>query len=367
MDYILRLGVTTGSCAAAAAKAATLAALGKIVDRVVIPTPIGLRIEIEVPYVRSLGIGYGEACVVKDAGDDAPNDATHGVMVCARVEIDDSGRIEIVGGEGVGVATLPGLPVKPGEKAINPIPRLYIEKAVREALPQGRGARVEIWVPNGEKIAEKTENRSLGIVGGISIIGTTGIVVPYSSRAWLAATARHLSVVKSMGLDLAVVTSGRDTKRILVEKYGVDEKIVVVAGDLVAPIVEIASRLGIERVLVVVKPAKGLKLSIGAYNTHSMFVDGRIEVLTHIVVELGIDYSIVRAIARAKSVGVALSILESMDVLDKVLARIAERVEDALRRRAKGLELGSCVVHRDRAVCTDRGSKLLELAGRLKV
>jgi len=366
--YIVRLGVTTGSCAAAAAKAAALAALGKIVDRVVIPTPIGLRIELEVPYVKTKDHGSGEACVVKDSGDDAPNDATHGIRVCAYVELRDDNKIIIEGGEGIGTVTLPGLPVPVGEKAINPVPRVFIEKAVREALPEGLGAHVRIWVPGGEEIAEKTENSSLGIIGGISIIGTTGVIIPYSSRAWLAATIRHLDVIRSMGIKIAGIASGRNSKN-MITSQGVSEKLVVVGGDFIIPIATMASKRGFEKLLIVTKPAKALKLAIGAYSTHKDFVDGRIETLTHITLDLGLSVEIVRRISRSRFVWEALTYLESQGLVEEVLERIACRVDDSLGKRIKNekTRIGTCIVFRKNILCSPQGNSMLEELKSIKV
>ncbi|MBM4401195.1 MAG: cobalamin biosynthesis protein CbiD, partial [Crenarchaeota archaeon] len=181
MARFLKYGITTGATAAAAAKAAVIALVSDPVDRVVIPTPIGIRFEIPVKESRKLSDGAAVATVVKDAGDDI--DVTDKLEISATVKLTDDGKITIKGSRGIGIVTKSGLPVPVGESAINPMPRKMITVAVKEALPTGKGVEVILSIPEGEKVAKKTLNAKLGIVGGISVLGTTGVVKPLSMEA----------------------------------------------------------------------------------------------------------------------------------------------------------------------------------------
>ena len=206
----LRSGYTTGACAAAAAKAAVVGLLGQPhPGRVEIPFPDGSRHSFEL--CRFSG---NLATVVKDAGDDP--DVTNGAEIGVEARwLDEPGRETglLVNGPGVGVVTKPGLPVAVGEPAINPVPRRMIRAAVAEALVKGgtgeRRVEVLIFVRDGEALAEKTLNRRLGVVGGLSILGTTGIVRPVSAKAWTDTIEASLRVARAAGLDEVVLATGR--------------------------------------------------------------------------------------------------------------------------------------------------------------
>ncbi|MEM2280676.1 MAG: cobalt-precorrin-5B (C(1))-methyltransferase CbiD [Candidatus Bathyarchaeia archaeon] len=193
----LKYGISTGACAAAAAKAAALVLMGNPVDHVGVPTPIGLRLEVPIEGWRKLDSEKAVAWVVKDAGDDV--DVTDGLRIYTTVKLTDNGEITILGGEGVGKVTKPGLPIPIGESAINPVPRMMIKEALKEVLPQGKGAEVLIEVPGGVEVAEKTLNSKLGIVGGISILGTGGIVKPCSLAAYRRSLVPQIDVALSSG------------------------------------------------------------------------------------------------------------------------------------------------------------------------
>ncbi len=199
MARFLKYGITTGASAAAASKAALIALLEKPVDRVVIPTPIGLRFEVPVKSSRKLADDTAEAVVVKDAGEDI--DVTDKMEITATVKLTDDGKVTIKSGIGIGKVTKPGLQVPIGEGAINPVPRSMITEAVKEVLPAGKGVEVTISAPEGENIAKKTMNAKLGVVGGISILGTTGVVKPLSLEAC------RRSLVPQIDVALAGATS----------------------------------------------------------------------------------------------------------------------------------------------------------------
>ena len=191
----LKSGITTGSCSAAAAKAALLASLGDAPIVVQIETPQGVCLSVPVLTAQATD-GGGRASVIKDAGDDP--DITHGVEIVAEVQLTPGQpEISFQAGTGIGTVTLPGLQIPVGQPAINPAPRQMIESAQRPLLPQGTGAVVTISIPEGEKLARRTLNPTLGIVGGLSIIGTTGIVEPMSEEAFKNSLKPQISVANS--------------------------------------------------------------------------------------------------------------------------------------------------------------------------
>ena len=207
----LRSGYTTGSCATAAARAATIGLFqGNIPDEVEINTPIGVTLCVKI-LDKQLSQYTSECSVQKDAGDDP--DITHGCKIHARVERNDINTIEIDGGEGVGRITKPGLQVAIGQAAINPVPRRMIEHAVREVVGEGTGVKIIISVPNGKLLAEKTFNFRLGIVGGISIIGTTGIVRPMSEDAFKHSLLCGLDIARGYGYETVVFVPGNIGER----------------------------------------------------------------------------------------------------------------------------------------------------------
>ncbi len=242
----LRSGYTTGACAAAAAKAATLALLtGEVAARVEIPFPDQSRVGFEL--CRCLGAGSDEvlASVVKDAGDDP--DVTNGAEIVAKVRkiadagagddavlLDGTKRISLAAGVGVGMVTKPGLAVAVGEPAINPVPRQMILAAVNEALAEAQvsgGVKITISVPAGEVLAEKTLNHRLGIVGGLSILGSTGIVRPVSAEAWTATISASMNVARETGLTEIVLSTGRTSERGAQEHLDLPEEAYAMMGD----------------------------------------------------------------------------------------------------------------------------------------
>ena len=203
----LKSGITTGSCSAAAAKAALLASLGDAPIVVQIETPQGICLSVPILTAQAVD-GGGRASVIKDAGDDP--DITHGVEIVAEVQLTPGQpEISFQAGTGIGTVTLPGLQIPVGQPAINPAPRQMIESALRPLLPQGTGAVVTISIPEGEKLARRTLNPTLGIVGGLSIIGTTGIVEPMSEEAFKNSLKPQISVAKALGFQTIVMVPGK--------------------------------------------------------------------------------------------------------------------------------------------------------------
>ena len=194
-----RRGYTTGSCATGAAKAASYMLLTKkVIKTINIDTPKGIPLTLKLENIE-IKENYAQCSVKKDGGDDI--DATHNLDIYARVEFIDSNEILITGGTGVGVITKKGLGVGVGEAAINKTPRIMINNEVRKVIGEDKGVKVTIFVPDGDAIAQKTFNPRLGIIGGISIIGTTGIVEPMSDEGWKKSLSIELEMKKAQGLD----------------------------------------------------------------------------------------------------------------------------------------------------------------------
>lgn len=281
----LRSGYTTGACAAAAAKAAALLLLGIELPlkegkaAVEIPFPDGSRALFPLKdFGRRSAESAAWASVVKDAGDDP--DITNGAEIRADVRLllgsnGDAPSLLIKGGKGVGVVTKAGLPVAVGEAAINPGPRRMIEEAVQEALrasssrSSGAGSlEITVSVPAGEELAIKTLNPRLGIIGGISILGSTGIVRPISSEAWTATITASMDVAAAMGSREVVLSAGRASETAHMKKYGFPEEAYVMMGDYLEFSLRDARKHGFERIHLCAQWAKMLKIAMATPQTH---------------------------------------------------------------------------------------------------
>ena len=267
----LRTGWTTGSCAAAAAKAAAKALLtGEPQQEVDIKLPRkGEQRRVRFAVERcEVGTSWAEAVVVKDAGDDP--DVTHGAHLTARVSWREEPGIELDRGEGVGVVTKPGLGLPVGGPAINDVPRRMISYSVEEVLnPEERGVRVLISVPGAERMAEKTTNPRLGIVGGISILGTTGIVRPFSTASWRASVGQAINVMGAQGNDTLVLSTGGLTEKAAMRLLpNLEEVCFVEVGDFTGYALKQAVRNGLARVFFVGMVGKLTKLAAGVMMTH---------------------------------------------------------------------------------------------------
>jgi cobalt-precorrin-5B (C1)-methyltransferase len=267
----LRRGWTTGTCAAAAAKAAYAALVtGEFPDPVEVTLPRGERPSFALAVTRQ-DEASATAGVVKDAGDDP--DVTHGALICATVRYGASGAgVTLRAGEGVGTVTRAGLPVAPGEPAINPVPRRMIRDAIAEvAATAGRApdAEVEIAIPGGEALAAKTLNGRLGIVGGLSILGTTGIVVPYSCSAWIHSIHSGIDVARAAGLSHIAGATGASSESGAQKLYGLPESALIDMGDFVGGMLKYLRRHPVSRVTIAGGVAKMTKLAQGLTDLHS--------------------------------------------------------------------------------------------------
>ncbi|MFH1003716.1 MAG: cobalt-precorrin-5B (C(1))-methyltransferase, partial [Chloroflexota bacterium] len=298
-----RSGYTTGACAAAAAKAAVLAWLGQQpVARVTISLPQNGGTRASFPVARCTFSQTEASCsVIKDAGDDP--DVTDKAEIRATVSAGDRPGIEITGGEGVGRVTKPGLEIAVGRPAINPVPREMIIASVREAagdyLKTG-GIRVTISVPEGEALAKRTLNRRLGIVGGISILGTTGIVIPYSAEAYTACISQSLDVAVAAGCREAVLTTGRRSEKFAQAALPwLAEEAFIQAGDFIGHALEECAKRPLAKVTVWGMVGKMSKLAAGHLYTN--ISDSRVDIglLTEVAAGAGVPQATVRALRGA--------------------------------------------------------------------
>jgi len=263
----MRFGYTTGSCATAAAKAAAIGLFtGNIPDEVEIDTPASVKLRLKIHH-RQLSADEAACAVQKDAGDDP--DVTNGCYVYAKVKRIFTQTIEIDGGEGVGRVTKPGLQVPVGHAAINPVPRRMIEGAVKEVIGNGCGLKIVISVPDGKALGEKTFNPKLGIIGGISIIGTTGIVRPMSEDAFKTSLLCGLDIAQGIGYETVVLVPGSLGERSILNLFNIPKDQVVQISNFAGFMLTAAGQRNFKRVILAGHPGKLAKLLRGDFQTHS--------------------------------------------------------------------------------------------------
>jgi cobalt-precorrin-5B (C1)-methyltransferase len=343
----LRTGWTTGTCAAAAAKAAARALLtGEPQDRVEVKLPKKgdeRRISFEVERCE-VGGSWTEAVVVKDAGDDP--DVTHGAHLTARVSWREEPGLELDRGEGVGAVTKAGLGLPVGGAAINEVPRRMISYSVEEVLdPRARGVRVVISVPGGEKMAEKTTNARLGIVGGISILGTTGIVRPFSTAAWAASVIQAINVMGAQGYETFVLSTGGLTEKAAMRLLpDLEEVCFIEVGDFTGQAIKQALKNGLERGFLVGMAGKLAKLAAGVMMTHWTRSKVDNELLVGITREAGGSPDLIKEVKEANTARHAYELWSAAN-LEHAPHLLCERVAENLREYAEGkLEIHTIMV-----------------------
>jgi cobalt-precorrin-5B (C1)-methyltransferase len=328
----LRTGWTTGTCAAAAAKAAThLLGEGRARPWVEVALPSGRRVTFAVHRSELVG-GAARAVVVKDAGDDP--DVTHGAHLTATVSWQPGDTIELAGGEGVGVVTKAGLGLPVGGPAINPVPREMICQAVREAAGD-RGVHVVISVPDGERMARKTTNRRLGILGGISILGTTGIVRPFSTAAWRASVVQAVRVAAAQGeRTLVLCTGGRTERGAMALRPDLAEVCFVEVGDFTGAALRAAVEGGLARIVFVGMVGKLTKLASGVLMTHYTRSTVDTTVLGRITRSAGGAAGLVTAVDRANTARHAYELWQEAGMLRAAGDELCRRAGEVLVRFA---------------------------------
>ena len=339
---LLRYGYTTGSCAAAAAKAAAqMLRTGQPVSQVRIVTPSGVPLTLDV-LDPVLGEDSASCAIRKDGGDDP--DATSGLLIYATVRPIPQG-IRIDGGPGVGRVTKPGLDQPVGAAAINHVPRQMIEAAVAEALQGASGGmEVIISVPGGEEVGKRTFNPHLGIVGGISILGTSGIVEPMSEQALVDTTRVELNMCRAGGATDLLLTVGNYGDDFASCKLGLSLAGRIKCSNFVGQTLSDAISLGFRRVLLIGHIGKLVKLGAGIMNTHSAQGDARMEILVSCALARGASLEALRAVVACITTEAALEELRRFGLLEETMKELGERIGQQLDRRfGRFLELGVLV------------------------
>ena len=330
----LRLGYTTGSCAAAAAKAAAWMLLtGREKTAVTLHTPKGMDLSLSVQDIRREE-GAVSCAIVKDGGDDP--DITAGALIYARVSRIPERDVEIDGGFGVGRVTKPGLDQKPGQAAINSVPRKMIRENLLEvaaALDYTGGFRVEISVPLGEELAKKTFNPRLGIVGGISILGTTGIVEPMSEQALLDTIRVELRQKRTQS-DFVLLTPGNYGSDFIRDSLGIDPRNAVQVSNFIGDALDMCKELDFRGAVLIGHIGKLVKLGGGMMNTHSKYGDCRTEILSAMAGAEGVEAAVISRMLDCVSCDECLHLLEPTGKREAVLNRLLDRIHFHLRSRA---------------------------------
>ncbi|MBU5481426.1 cobalt-precorrin-5B (C(1))-methyltransferase CbiD [Blautia sp. MSJ-19] len=332
----LRFGYTTGSCAAGAAKGAVEMLFGgEKKQEISLMTPKGILL-----YLELLDICMETDCVScavrKDAGDDP--DTTNGLLVYAKVEkTPKTGEILIDGGKGVGRVTRPGLSQKVGEAAINPVPRAMIQKVLEEAMDYWNyegGLKVTISVPEGEKTALKTFNPRLGIEGGISILGTSGIVEPMSEKALIESIHVEMKQHVSQGEEYLIVTPGNYGADYLREHMNLPFEKNIKCSNYVGETIDMAVNMGVKGILFISHIGKFVKVAAGIMNTHSHSADARMEVLCAALIRSGGSLECARKILACNTTDEALHVLDRYQILHKTMEDVTRHIQFYLDHRS---------------------------------
>jgi cobalt-precorrin-5B (C1)-methyltransferase len=346
----LRMGYTTGSCAAAAAKAAAQMLLsGRQVEEAALMTPKGILLhllieEIHMAYDVSGSVTEVRCAVRKDGGDDP--DVTHGALIFATVSRQEQG-ITIDGGKGVGRVTKPGLAQPVGEAAINPIPRRMILEETRKVCESHEytgGLKVIISIPKGEELAGKTFNPRLGIVGGISVLGTSGIVVPMSEDALIASIRLEMQMLVAGGARYLLITPGNYGAAFAAGMPKLKRSAEMKCSNYVGETLDMAVELGVKGILFIAHIGKFIKVSGGIMNTHSRNADSRAELMAAAYLRAGGDTKVAGRILDTLTTEEALDLLEEAggNMLDRTMQQVCEKVEFYLQNRCRGqMETGT--------------------------
>ena len=333
----LKRGFTTGSCAAAASKAAALMLIsGNRVDSVDITTPRGITLHIQIEK-QEIHEDNAVCAVRKDGGDDA--DDTNGAYVFSKVSRSDIPGIAIDGGTGVGRVTRKGLDQPPGNAAINHVPRNMITECLEDvcqSLKYAGGLVVEISVPEGETIAKRTFNPRLGIVGGISILGTSGIVEPMSETALLGSIKAEMKMFMGTGRKYLLTVPGNYGKDFVKAYPALEGQQPIECSNFIGDFLDMAIELGAEGVLLVGNLGKLVKLAGGIMNTHSRNADSRMEILASNAIMAGADAGAAKEIMGCISTDDALEVLDRKGLMKETMDLLIPKIEFHMNHRVKG-------------------------------
>ena len=332
----LRLGYTTGSCAAAASKAAAIMLLtGKRVDNIKLLTPKGIELDLAVEDI-TIKKDSVSCAIRKDSGDDP--DVTHGALIYSEVSMtDDPGKVMIDGGKGVGRVTKPGLDQPVGNAAINSTPRRMIEENLLEVMEitgyEG-GLSAVISIPLGEELARKTFNPRLGIVGGISVIGTTGIVEPMSEQALIETIRVELRQKKELGCEYVLLTPGNYGSDFIRDNLGLDPETAVQTSNFIGDSLDYCVELGFKGALLIGHIGKLVKIAGNMMNTHSKYGDCRMEILGSAAAICGISPKAAEYILGCAACDEAVRVLKEEGIDEKTLEIVSGRINHNLSNRA---------------------------------
>lgn len=332
----LRCGFTTGTCAAAAATASAIMLFsGEIINKVYVKLPAGKMLLIDIRD-QKFDIEGVSCCVKKDSGDDP--DVTNGILVYAKVRLTSSGRIHVEGGEGVGIVTQKGLDCPVGGAAINSVPRKMIAENVQKICDDYKysgGMSVTISVPGGKKLAKKTFNPQLGIEGGISIIGTTGIVEPMSEKALIDSLKVEMEVIKEKGYTSLLAFPGNYGESFIDRTLGIRGENSLKFSNYLGDVLDFAVELGFKEILIVGHIGKMIKVAGGMMNTHSHNGDFRMEVFACYAALYGAKRETIKDILSCVTSEQVLDILEREEIEKQVIDKISERAEYYINKRVE--------------------------------
>ncbi len=357
-------GFTTGSCATAATKAALIGLLtGSIPEMVKIITPKGVEliIQVEDPQITQ---DYASCAIKKFSGDDP--DITNGTLIYGKVEKNPYNETIIEGGIGVGRVTLKGLEVEVGKPAINKTPRQTIAaeiKTVSEQYKYTGGITTTISVPDGERLAKKTYNPRLGIIGGISILGTSGIVEPMSAKALIDTIEVELKVVRAKGKKDVVISPGNYGKAYINEATDIEDINVIKASNYLGDAIDMAKKMEFNSVLLIGHIGKFIKVAGGVFNTHSNNCDSRMEILAAAAIRAGGDNQLLNRVLDAITTEDALDTLKEAGLLEKTMEAVIERFDFYIKHRFDSDNIGGIIYSNRHGFLgkTKNADKLLQL------
>lgn len=363
----MRFGFTTGSCAAAAAGgAAQMLLSGEELSEVKLMTPKGIELSLPLQEI-SRSQDFVTCAVKKDAGDDP--DTTNGMLIYATVRRCATGYL-VDGGEGIGRVTKPGLKQNIGEAAINPVPKAMIRKALEDAADRCEydgGLEAIISAPEGREIAKKTFNPRLGIEGGISILGTTGIEEPMSEAALVESIAVEMRQRVSQGEEYLIVTPGNYGADYLKEHMNLPWEKNIKCSNYVGETIDLAINLGVKGILFVAHIGKFAKVAGGIMNTHSHAADGRMEILCANAIRAGADLALAKCILECNTTDEVLAVLKESNLLEQTIKEMMEKIQYYLNHRSyEQIQLGAVVFSNEQGFLgqTESAVQLMEILGK---
>ena len=338
----MRMGYTTGSCAAGASKAAAHMLLtGERITSVALLTPKGIELDLELLDVE-IHEDYVSCAIRKDGGDDP--DMTNGILIYSRVEKCEGNGVFIDGGKGVGRVTKPGLEQPVGNAAINRVPRMMITQGIEEiceSVGYTGGIKATIYIPEGEEIGKKTFNPRLGIMGGISVLGTSGIVEPMSEAALIRSIQIEMDMKRANGAEYLLITPGNYGQAFVREHMHLDLDKAMKCSNYVGETIDMAVSGGVKGILFVAHIGKFGKVAGGIMNTHSRCADSRAELMTAFALRAGANLEQAMEVLETLTTEEAVSVMDKYGLKEKAMELMVEKIIYYLDHRAYGkLELG---------------------------